>query len=74
MSAATMPTIRALASTEQAAAETGLSRWALAQGARDGSIPPGVVVRVGRRVLWNVPRLWEWIEQGGELANEGGSR
>jgi len=58
--------------TEVGAKRLGVSRdqfWALC---RKGSIPSGVVIKVGRQYRVNMPKLENWIEQGGNL--EGGER
>lgn len=41
--------------------------------AADGVLPAGVVVRIGRKVYFDLPRLVEWIEAGGGTF-EGGWR
>jgi len=43
----------------------GISRTRVWELVRHGILPPGVVVHVGRRVLFSVPGLNRWAEAGG---------
>jgi hypothetical protein len=43
-----------------------ISRWQAEQLARKNFFPPGVIVRLGRRVLVNPEKLSEFIAAGGK--------
>lgn len=55
-----------LITTAEAARLMSVSEHAVWSLARQGLIPPGVVVRIGRRLRFNEPRLVEWLEAGGQ--------
>jgi len=50
----------------------GISRTRVWELVRHGVLPPGVVVHVGRRVLFSVPGLNRWAEAGGTTRGAGG--
>jgi hypothetical protein len=33
---------------------------------REGLIPPGVVIRLGKRIRFNEPKFLEWLDAGGQ--------
>lgn len=54
-----------LAGLDQIYPDRTKAKQALWRMARLKILPPGVVVRVGRRMLFNVDKFREWVEAGG---------
>jgi excisionase family DNA binding protein len=64
---------RNLAPVAYAAERTGLSVYTLYALARSGVLPPGVVVRLGRRLRFDPEALDDWLRAGG-ASHPGGWR
>jgi hypothetical protein len=54
-----------LESIEQSCEHRGIPSRHLRNMIRDGVVPPGVFVRLGRRVFVNPDRLDAWLDAGG---------
>ena len=56
---------RALGNCDAAGERLGESPWRVREMVRQGLLPPGVAVRLGRRIRVDLDRLEEWIAAGG---------
>ncbi len=60
-----------LIDADKAASILGLAnRMQIYDAARNGFIPPGVAVRIGRRLRFDLDALKEWAARGGTPLNE----
>ena len=59
-------TVRLLEITSYAK-QKGIRASSIYEAVRQGRIPPGPIVRIGRRLYINEKRADEWLDAGGEL-------
>jgi excisionase family DNA binding protein len=64
-------TVATLIPLKDAAGRLGITYDHAAELARQGILPPGVVVRLGRLVKVNPEKLDTWLEQGGQPLSDG---
>lgn len=62
---------RSLWNVKKTASYLGLSEWRVYDLVRQGILPAGVVVRLGRTIKINPEKLEKWVESGGEAWDNG---